>query len=492
MGPIAQRIKATQERIVKLRDQLNEHMKTVDDDNPDEAQTTITEELTGKLAIQERHLKTLQSAEASLAVRTAQDREDDGDVEVLERDEPTQTQTTTVVAREHQQGQSELVIKNRRPFAVPGKKLKAVDFLWRALTVKLKHHHQKGARSMVEVLKDTYGEDEGTHALMNVVCRATTVPANTTAQGWAADLVTVAIGEFFGLLIPTSIYAQLSQFGGRFTFGQNGILSMPTRQSTPTIGGAFVGQGAPIPVKQGAFTAVTMVPKKVGVISTFTREIAEHSTPSIEQLVRDAILEDTSIAIDAVLMDNNAATAIRPAGLGNGLSTQSPATGGASALLADLIADIKTMTNALFTGTNGNVRQPVWIMNPQTANAASLTTVSTTGVLPFRDEISRGLLAGYPIIKSTNAAPADTWWLLDAADFVTATGDAPRFDVSDQAVLHMEDTSPADIITGGSAAGGSTKSLWQTDSIGVRMIMDMNWIMRRAGMVYFMTGMDWN
>jgi hypothetical protein len=483
MGTIAERILAVQGNITKLRDQLTEIMKDVDDDNPDEATALATEELTKKIEIQERHLETLKKAEKQLAVKTVRREENDDD------DDET---TTVEPVRQQQRGSaaSALTISGKRPFAIPAKKVKPVDYLWRALTVQIKHHHQKGRLSMIDVLKETYGEDEGTHALMNVVCRATTAPATTLAQGWAADLVTVAIGEFFGLLIPTSIYAQLSSLGGRFTFGPNGILSMPTRLSTPTIAGAFVAQGAPIPVKQGAFSAVTMVPKKVGVISTFTREIAEHSTPSIEQLIRDAILEDTSIAIDAVLMGNGAATAIAPAGLGNGVSTLS-ATAGAD--VTSLIGDIKTITSALFSVTNGNVRTPVWIMPPGVANSAALSTTTTaSGIMPFREEITRGTLAGYPLIKSTNA-PADTWWLVDAADFVTATGDTPRFDVSDQAVLTLDDAPTQDIIAAGVAQSGTTtKSLWQTDSLGVRMIMDMNWIMRRAGMVLFTSGLNWN
>jgi hypothetical protein len=53
--------------------------------------------------------------------------------------------------------------------------------------------------------------------------------------------------------------------------------------------------------------------------------------------------------------------------------------------------------------------------------------------------------------------------LLDAFDFVSVTGDDPRFDVSDQAVLHMEDTNPQAIGVSGSATV-PIRSLWQTDS----------------------------
>jgi hypothetical protein len=67
-------------------------------------------------------------------------------------------------------------------------------------------------------------------------------------------------------------------------------------------------------VRQGAFTSQTFTPKKLAVISTFTREIAEHSTPAIEGLIRNAMQEDTSVAVDTVLLDATAASTTRPAG----------------------------------------------------------------------------------------------------------------------------------------------------------------------------------
>jgi HK97 family phage major capsid protein len=244
-------------------------------------------------------------------------------------------------------------------------------------------------------------------------------------------------------------------------------------------------------VKQGAFTALTLTPKKMGVITTMTREITEHSTPSIEGIVRQAILEDTALAIDSILIDANAATLIRPAGLKNGATAVGPTAGGG---IAALIGDLKLLTSSLITASKGNLRAPVWIMNPGDALAAQLTQAAAGGDFPFMEDISNGTLMGYPVITSTTIA-VDSMILMDAADFITATGDTPRFDVSDQAVLHMEDTTPAAI--GGNVGTVPTvavpaRSLWQTDTIGIRMIMDINWAMRRTGMVHTVTTMTWN
>ena len=98
----------------------------------------------------------------------------------------------------------------------------------------------------------------------------------------------------------------------------------------------------------------------------------------------------------------------------------------------------------------------------------------------------------YPVITSITV-PVDTMFLVDAADFITATGDTPRFDVSDQGVLNMEDLTPQQLVSGTAPTVATPqRSLWQTDSIAIRMIMDLNWAMRRTGSVQFVSGMLWN
>jgi HK97 family phage major capsid protein/HK97 family phage prohead protease len=374
-------------------------------------------------------------------------------------------------------------------YAVPAQKIAPQDYVWHALVCKVKAHFTK--QSPYEVLKEEYGDDEPTRAVLNVITRAATVPADTVTSGWASQLVATSIGEFFSALMPNSVYPSLAAKGGKFSFGRAGIVSMPTRASTPTIAGSFVAQGAPIPVRQGAFSSITFTPKKMGVISTFTREIAEHSTPAIDGLIRQAIVEDTSVAIDSILLDATAATTTRPAGLRAGVSVTT-ATAGAG--LTAVIGDIRALTSALITGTNGNLRSPVWIMNPADVLALSLIPATAGGgEFPFKTELAGGTLQGYPVIQSSNVT-ADMMFLVDAADFVSVTGDSPRFDVSDTATVHMEDTTPLAISTTGSpnTVAAPVRSLWQTDCIGVRMLLDINWGLRRTGVVAWTQTMTWN
>ena len=190
-----------------------------------------------------------------------------------------------------------------------------------------------------------------------------------------------------------------------------------------------------------------------------------------------------------MLLDANPATVVRPAGILNGVAGLTPTAGGG---FNAIVGDIKQLTGALLTGTKGNVRKPAWLMNPQQTNSAGLIASPGAGVFPFRQEVSEGKLSGWPIIDS-GTVPLGTVVVIDAADFVAVGGDAPRFEISDQATLHFEDTAPEDIGTAGTppVVAAPVKSMWQTDSLALRLILPTNWTIRRAGVVAWVAGVTW-
>jgi HK97 family phage major capsid protein/HK97 family phage prohead protease len=340
-----------------------------------------------------------------------------------------------------------------------------------------------------QILAEHYGDRgdfEVTKTVHDWYKRAATAPATTTTTGWAAELAQIQYGEFFDILMPEGIYRPLAAKGFRATLGRYATLSMPTRSATPTVAGSFVGEGAPIPVRQAAFLPVTIGLKKMAIICSYTRELAEHSTPQIEGLLRKLISEDTEVAVDTTLIDNVASSAIRPAGLRNGVSGLTATAGGG---FAALLGDIKQLVGVL-SAANA-LRVPVWIMNPQQAISISLT-INSGGFFPFKAEIDSGMLQGYPVITS-NTVPLGTVIILNADDFMSVTGDDPRFDVSDQATLHFEDTTPLQIGTAGSppTVAAPVRSLFQTDSLALRMILPMNWAMRRTGVVAWLSSVTW-
>lgn len=461
MTPLSKRIEDAQERLNTLRDQLTEQLAKMDDENPDEVVKTAVEELNVKIETTTKSLETLRNAEKQLAI-TSQ-------LPIMEEGGETAAQ--------------------RRSFAQAARQLKPGDRLFRSIVATvLGQAMKKDPRIM---LAERYGEDgkvdDATRTVFDTVTRAASAPATTTTSGWASQLVATENAAFMDLLMPASVYPGLAARGLRLNFGRAGVISIPSRAATPTIAGSFVLEGSPIPVRQGAFTSQTLTPKKLAVISTWTREIGEHSTPALEGLIRNAMQEDTAVAVDTVLLDATAASATRPAGIRNGVSVTTATAGGG---FTALVGDLKGLVAALITASNGNLRQPVWIMNPIQALSIAVTQ-NASGDFPFATEINSNRFQGYPVILSSTVT-AGRVTLVDAADFVTVEG-APRFDLSDQATLHLEDTTPLAIGTAGSPAtvAAPVRSLYQTDSVALRMIMDLNWTLRRAGVVAWTETITW-
>lgn len=443
---LSERIAGAQTEIVDLRDQMADHLKG------DDVDQVVVDELSSQIEQKETALASFQRAEKALS---------SGAVTV-------------------ETGRKALVP------ATVAKRHEPKDLILRSAVIRVLSHVEK--RPAFEILKERYGEDDQIKAVFEAVSKAATAPATTTTTGWAAELVQTATIDFLETLLPDSVYPKLRDLGGRFTFGRNGVIALPARSSTPTVAGSFVAQGSPIPVRQAAFTSTTLTPKKMAVITTFTREIAEHSTPAIEGVLRSAIQEDTAVAIDTVLLDAVAASTIRPAGLKNGVTGLTATAGGG---FAAFVGDIKQLAAALISTSNGNLRAPVFIMSPVQALSISLLQ-NNGGDFPFATITSGGTLQGYPVIQSATV-PAGTVFMVDAADFFTATGDEPRFDVSDQATLHMEDTTPLAIGTAGTptVVAAPVRSMFQTDTLALRMILDMNWAMRRTGTIAWVSSVTW-
>lgn len=324
---------------------------------------------------------------------------------------------------------------------------------------------------------ELYGSDSAvmavTKAMKNKAADATLV-ATTGQAGWAAELTRQAYGSFVDSLKAVSIAPQLSARGLSLNFGGAQYITFPVRGSTPTLAGAFVGEGQSIPVKKTAFSAGRFDRYKMGVISVMSKEITERSTPQIEALVREAILYDTGEALDAALIDANASVAgIRPAGLLNGVTaTESTATTAAE-FMADLRAAITPMIQA------NAFRKPVILMGPS-LNLGLSQLMNATGQFVFANELASGRLQGMDVIVSTRV-PAGEAIIVDAADFASAF-DTPTFYVSDTATLAV-DSAPET-----PAAG--TYSLYQQDLLAVRMLLPTAWGMMRSGEVAHITGLE--
>ena len=439
MSTLSERIENAENELIAKRDKLVELTGADDFDND------AVEALNGEIEALERTVINLKASEAKIGINA--------------RNENPTTPATP-----------------RRPLGVGGKEIKGLDLLVRAAVVKGVAHFT--GKPVDKVLEERYGNHEATA----MIVKADQTIGTTTVAGWASEIVQTAYADFLQALMPYSIYPALRDRGIGLSFDGIGTVSIPSRTAGGA-GGGFVAEGAPIRVGRVTTAATTMTPKKLGVIVPFSRELAKRSTPAIEALVRQAILEDTGVILDTALLDATASSTARPAGLLNGISAVASGYGGDD--YAAVLADFRALLAPFFAANAAD--NITVIMNP--AQGLSLSMMpGPDGVIgsfmgAIRDRVT--------FLESTTAT-AGRLIALRNSDFATALGDAPEFDVSEQATVHMEDTTPLEIVSGtGPTTADPVRSFFQTATIGVRMLMDVSWKMRRSGMVQWIDGTSW-
>jgi HK97 family phage major capsid protein len=339
----------------------------------------------------------------------------------------------------------------------------------------------------MQIAEERYGHDEAAKAVIGIVSKAAQNPAMTSVTGWAAELVRDGYMGFMDMLKPESVLPRLSL--NTFTFDGYQSLKIPMRNpaATPNLAGAFRAEGAPIRVGALSLGSMTLTPKSLGVIGTFSMELFERSTPNIEQVIREAMISDTAVALDNAFLGNAAGSATQPAGILNGLAAGNTAAS-AGATSANIVADLRGRMQAMATANMG--RRPVWIMNP--ARAWGLQLALTAAGTPLFPEMANGTLLGVPVVTSTTV-PAATVFLIDCAEVFFAGG-APQFMGSDVATIHEEDTTPLAITSGaqGSAVAATpVRSLYQTNSAALRTLWNIDWQVARAGSIQTITAAAW-
>jgi len=436
---LSQRVEEAEAAFNAARDAYNDHV--AEDDFDIEQSKALKAEMDQRQA----RLDSLKEAEKSLAARSTD-------------------QSPTVPATA------------RRPLGAGQKEVKGLDLIVRAAVVRGVAHF--GGMPIEKALEQRYPGHEATA----IIVKADQTIGTTTVSGWAAELVQTAYADFLQALMPYSIYPALRAKGIGLSFDGVGTVSIPSRTAGGA-GGGFVAEGAPIRVGRITTAATTMTPRKLGVIVPFSRELAKRSTPAIEALVRQAILEDTGVILDTALIDATASSAARPAGLLNGVSAVGTGYGGGD--YAAVLADFKALLAPFFTANAAD--NIVVLMNPSQGLALSMMPGADGVIGSFMTAINRRVT----FLESTTV-PAGRLIALRASDFATALGDAPEFDVSEQATVHMEDTTPLEIVSGtGPTTADPVRSFFQTATVGVRMLMDVAWKMRRTGMVQWIDGVTW-
>ena len=283
----------------------------------------------------------------------------------------------------------------------------------------------------------------------DLVLRAATAPAMTTVTGWAAELVQTMVADGLRALGPASAGAQVLEQGLVLSFEGHGTISAPGLVVEYGNAG-FVGEGKPIPVRQLTTTASTLLPHKLAAIGVLTREMVESS--NAEALIADALMRAAGRMLDEVLFDANPQTVDRPAGLRNGVAASTPSAN--TDPFGAFFEDVATLINSL---------APVAGNGPYALVAAPGRAAAMQ--LRFISEESNVKVYG------SNAVINDLLAIAPGA-LVAALAPEPEVETSKAATLVM-DTAP-----GAAGTMGPERSLFQTDSLALKMRWPVSWALR--------------
>jgi hypothetical protein len=282
--------------------------------------------------------------------------------------------------------------------------------------------------------------------------RAASAPAMVGQVGWAAELVHKVVIDALAALGPASAAAQIIQRGLVLNFTGAGVISAPG-----FVAGAgnasFVAEGQPIPVRQLASTAATLNPHKLAAIAVLTRELIESS--NAEAAITDALVKSAGAALDTVFFDANAESAARPAGLRNGVTAIPPS--GATDLWQAAFEDVAALINAVA---------------PVAGNGPYIFVGSPGRVLAmqFRFNIDDAATPA-PLFYASTAMGNDLAVLAPSA-LVAAASPTPDVETATAGTLVM-DTAP-----GPAGTTGPEKSMFQTDSMAIKVRWPLAWAMR--------------
>lgn len=299
----------------------------------------------------------------------------------------------------------------------------------------------------------------------------------TTDASWAGPLVYSEnlTSEFVEYLRPMTIIGKMAGLR-RVPFN----VRYPTQSAGSSVG--WVGQGAAKKVGKLTLSYGSLGFAKAAGIVVITQELARFSSPSAELMVRDDLAAEMQYFLDAQFIDPGVAASanVSPASVLNG-ATNIRQAAAAWTSAANVETDVKAFL-ATFAANEIGLGGAYWAMTPDVA--LSLSMIRTTGGENFAYPditVDGGTWFGLPVITS-NAVPHSTSAgsvvaLVKPSEVFLADDGAIAIDVSTEASLEM-DSAPSGNSTSPTAA--QLVSMFQTNSMAIRVERIINWSRRRA------------
>lgn len=250
-----------------------------------------------------------------------------------------------------------------------------------------------------------------------------------------------------------------------------------------TATGYWVGESKSIPVSKADFMDVNLRPLKVAALAVVSKELLRDSSPSAEKLVRDALVAASAQRVDQTFLGTGAAvTGVSPAGILNGVVAKSSAGSDIDGVIADvkaLYADFIAANNAddLHFVTTQSLAKALGLMQNALGNFA-FPGLSANG----------GTLLGDPLAAGGNVGAGDLI-LLKPSDIYKIGDRGVEVSMSTEASIEMADNPAGDTDT--PTANTSVVSMYQTDSVAIKVVRPLNFAKRRASAVAYVGNADY-
>jgi Phage capsid family len=234
---------------------------------------------------------------------------------------------------------------------------------------------------------------------------------------------------------------------------------------------SFVAEGSPIPVRAGSFdTGVTLVSRKIATICTMTRELFEYTAGYA--VILDLMQRNFSRGFEKYLFSTDAA-GVAPAGLLYNITPEDPTTGTTEApitAIEAMVTDLSVLAAKVLTVSN----DPHFIAGPKA----------------FAKIVLRQPLLKFPLLVSNALDDATVVCLSPSCIAISGGTDPVRLDVSNQAVLHMENTTPLPLTTAATASF-PIRDLFSTDVLAVRLRADCDFALRSSSAIAVVNDITW-
>jgi hypothetical protein len=314
---------------------------------------------------------------------------------------------------------------------------------------------------MLDVAQVMWPNDKTLQAV--ILLRAASAPAMTSVAGWAAEIAEKVVADAVTVLSAATSAVEVMQGGLVVGWDRHGAIMVPSLAASAGSGG-FVAEGSPIPVRQFVTSATQINPYKAASISVLSREMMESS--NAEVLISDALVKSAAMAIDVAFFGSAAATAAQPAGIRNGISTSTASV--STDPFGAFFEDMATLLNSV--GPVGG-RGPFFI-------------ISSIGRLASASGRYGSLKAGGTdamIIPLASPAVGADIVVIAPQALAAAISVDPEIETVNAAALIM-DTAPGPIGT-----MAPERSVWQTDSIAVKVRWPVSWVLRDPRGVAWLT-----